>query len=649
LKPLVALLLLPYHRGIMGASTGIPPKAVVPYLPRAPQTNIAAQDYRGPVQSPSQSSTGDNTQQPGTYPPGSARPSAAAPQTFTTGQNGYNHAKLAWTSSPDGSIKISGGKVRGGPLNNVKADTQSIEAAARIHWNKITPEERNQHADLAGKGDMRAESEGGPAGAARGTGNVRTGYQPIGTDYTPIGQNQMPSGKVTQQSMDTYRQMAQAGQERINANKADVAATRAKQILDPAGTVDNARAQQSADLAKDGVTDIGGGNRTLNNKSGSGVSVMPGQPGYINGPHVSIWDDKGQPVKMSDGSPVPKVGDGMTRKDSKENIAGIQSGLAPGASDRLAADRYRAIKAQTDANNAPIAPGSTVSLTDQANAYTAGKPNPAMVAAKPGAPAPLTTPSMPPPGTITGSNGFASEFDNRFSPTMSAPAVPVQASAKPPAPAASAAVPATPGTPPFMGPPANAAALAASRDQGIVDQNQPALTRFGKFNTAVAADIGNKVGQASNAIVSGAAKVLTPVSNFFTGNSDEATAAQARLDAANGKTPAPAAPPQVPSSNPFVFANAPGPPPSAGNTQAASQPISTATASTAYRNPIDIPIPDPNAMDAYRKSIAAPAPVTGPAQAKPAPAMNADPAAAPDTDTTDPKNKKPVAPVPAAS
>lgn len=169
------------------------------------------------------------------------------------------------------------------------------------------------------------------------------------------------------------------------AGKAAVKAAQANQAADPTGVAMRAQAAKDAVLAKDGVTDMGGGTMALQNQYGSGFAqkidpTKPRAPGRI-------FDEKGEVdvtgmMLRSKGSQLDANGravgvpymSGGSDAQAAGVSAGIQEGIAsaaPGMEERRAKDIEKNATSfaaslppamQTPPIAMPTVPGATVPL-----------------------------------------------------------------------------------------------------------------------------------------------------------------------------------------------------------------------------------------------------------------------------------------------
>lgn len=196
--------------------------------------------------------------------------------------------------------------------------------------------------------------------------------------------------------------MAQQNTDRNAAVKKAVTTAHASQVANPAATVDAARAVQAAGLAKDGITDLGGGNKVMSNKYGSGFATQlsPDQmktrkPGVIRDEKGTV--DVGKMMANKGGTgPVPYVPPtpgtpfansptaGETRPEVQQQIATGIASLMPGASKRLEADRNREVTSYADANAAQYGANVATKATNyiKSGGFTTGDGTPPAAIAK---------------------------------------------------------------------------------------------------------------------------------------------------------------------------------------------------------------------------------------------------------------------------
>lgn len=385
-------------------------------------------------------------------------------------------------------------------------------------WKALTPEERNKHTLASQHGDFHSALEGNLDGVK----DLATNPKPPLPEFMKHLPNAPVDPRASPDAMDRFSTMAQNQIDRANAGRQAVYNKHAEQILNPAGTVDRNIAAKNENLAQSGITDMGGGRKILSNKYGTGVSLRPGDPGYgtNNGPHII---EKGQGVKVSgdkivpDGAPVPG---GISRATMKEDIAAKTAGIAPGASDRLAADRTKAIARQTQ-ENAPMVGAAKTQLGLDAAPTSAAPP----VVAKP---------------TVPGLNAIINPASQP--PALAPSGQPTMPMMGPPAPPPSIAAAPAPAVDPK--------AAERQRLQAIIDQNQGLLPK-----------VGNVVKSATNAATAGMDKVAAgtaAVGNYVSGDPDKVAEAQKQLDGLNSPVITPAPPVGKPVAQPLQPANTGG-------------------------------------------------------------------------------------------
>lgn len=333
--------------------------------------------------------------------PAAVNPALQPPAGMMQGADPDMDAATAWAAETLSVINPKTGKVKG----------ESIVKG----WGKMTPQQKtsalpslwaNQPESV--KNRFRATSQGKAPGQT-GVPQLPEAFRnmPNAPNLSgPAAQVDPMTGRLTKAGASpgaaaAYQGMAEQQEGRKATAKAAVAATQAAQVANVAGVVDRSRAARANEQAKSGIVDMGGGNMTLNNKYGSGFStrsidmswkggLKPGMdvPGYgkivsvdpttgatfENGVTLApkssgIVRDEGGVVDMkksvAGGTIVNTPGnpeDLPTRKETMGTIAQGQAALAPGAADRLAADRNRQVaktQATVDANmGKPAAPGA---------------------------------------------------------------------------------------------------------------------------------------------------------------------------------------------------------------------------------------------------------------------------------------------------
>ena len=330
--------------------------------------------------------------------------------------------------------------------------------------------------------------------------------------------------------------------------KEAVIAKRVEQTLNPAQTVDAARAVRDAALAQSGITDMGGGKKALSNKYGTGFATQGGPP--TPGPHV--YDD-GKPVDMAasraKGSIVTMPGDNAVPSVAfKEDIAAKVAAAAPGAGARLAGDR---LVEQTQYVLGQNYQKDAKSLRNWQQAQVAAQPKgPDIQAVNTGAiaslPFPVKTPVTQPPGsgvllpgrTLTGSPKPAASV---MAPVVT-PAQPTQATA------------------PVVGgikSPVEAQSNDIAKAQADLAASRPIIDRAmdaGLTTAGSAAVAGGKLAvqsaQVAGSLLGAAVK---PIDKVVNGNASAAQDATRRIVNAGGGTRDIAAIKELPAQKPKAF------------------------------------------------------------------------------------------------
>ncbi len=248
---------------------------------------------------------------------------------------------------------------------NFKGDTQfrdlngkseqEIQAIAPSLWDK---------ADDTTKNNFRATSQGKAPGQT-GVPQLPEAFRnmPNAPNLSgPAAQVDPMTGRLTKAGASpgaaaAYQGMAEQQQTRRDTAKAAVKATQAAQVANVAGVVDRSRAARANEQAKSGIVDMGGGNMTLNNKYGSGFVTTGNAPRALGSKPGAVRDENGvvdMKKSVAGGTIVNTPGNPEalpTRKETMGTIAQGQAALAPGAADRLAADRNRQVaQAQVTVN-----------------------------------------------------------------------------------------------------------------------------------------------------------------------------------------------------------------------------------------------------------------------------------------------------------
>jgi hypothetical protein len=150
------------------------------------------------------------------------------------------------------------------------------------------------------------------------------------------------------------------------AAKAAVTARKAQQDANPAAVVDMNIAAKNENLAKSGITDMGGGTKAMSNQYGTGFAETLTKEQFAARKPGVIRDEKGtvdmaalkkgklayDPTEMGAGAIAygsPTAGTPALNMDAgdelRKSIASKVMAAAPGAAERLAADRARMISA----------------------------------------------------------------------------------------------------------------------------------------------------------------------------------------------------------------------------------------------------------------------------------------------------------------
>ena len=163
----------------------------------------------------------------------------------------------------------------------------------------------------------------------------------------------------------TFQAMNNALTMRKATAKQAVADKRAQQVLDVPGTVDRAIAAKNQQLAQDGITDLGGGEKSLSNKYGTGYATTSATPRKFGSKPGAIMDENGvvdlnktraaNTVINTPGSSGNTALNMDARDAVRADIGQKVNAAMPGAADRLAADRNREIaRVQGNVNRALV-------------------------------------------------------------------------------------------------------------------------------------------------------------------------------------------------------------------------------------------------------------------------------------------------------
>lgn len=179
------------------------------------------------------------------------------------------------------------------------------------------------------------------------------------------------------------------------AAKAAVTARKAQQDANPAAVVDMNIAAKNENLAQSGITDMGGGTKAMSNQYGTGFAETLTNEQFAARKPGTIIDEKGvvdvggMMANKGKGGTVPyKAGTTATpslNMDAGDQIrAGITAKVAaaaPGAAERLAADRARMISAMPPPKVAQTAQKPAPAMDRNAAAASAVMPFMPMVTA----------------------------------------------------------------------------------------------------------------------------------------------------------------------------------------------------------------------------------------------------------------------------
>jgi hypothetical protein len=185
-----------------------------------------------------------------------------------------------------------------------------------------------------------------------------------------------------------FGHMMESIKARADAGKTAVATERANQVANPAATVDRSRAAMANQLAQDGITDLGGGTKTMRNKHGTGFAQRLTPEQFANRAPAVIRDEKGtvdvvaMMANRGKSTTTPYVPGSqatpalnMDAVDAnRAAIAAMTASAIPGAGARLAKDRANQVASYAFGTS-----GERVALAEQAKAQAK---TPSMLAAK---------------------------------------------------------------------------------------------------------------------------------------------------------------------------------------------------------------------------------------------------------------------------
>jgi len=245
--------------------------------------------------------------------------------------------------------KVVGAKVAG--ANMAEADMNALK-----QFDKMSPSQQLQWGIDNGAPPKMIE--------AHKAGMPQTPTLPPSVLAMP-NQPDVNGGRPGTNVMQRFAAMGAADASRKAAVKQAVTMAHAAQVANPAATVDAARAVRDAALAKDGITDLGGGAKAMKNKYGSGFAAPmpegPRQPGVIRDEKgtvdvATMMEGKGKLdavpyVPPIAGTPFEKgLTAGSVRPQMQQQIATGIADLMPGADKRRQKDAEREVEVFRDNN-----------------------------------------------------------------------------------------------------------------------------------------------------------------------------------------------------------------------------------------------------------------------------------------------------------
>jgi hypothetical protein len=255
-----------------------------------------------------------------------------------------------------------GGGITGEPME--------VDSRLQEEYASLSDEEKRRYESQANGDHLKTTQSEAPA-AGQLPANFNAGFNDFspGSNFTHTGGSGSRSLVSGSSPSDPDRLMNMMRQQahRANAAREAVQAGIAEQRANPAATVARATAVRDAELAKDGITDMGGGNRMLRNRYGTGFATKLTPEEHKDRKPGVIIDEKGEvdtARMMSNagkGTTTPHIpgteGAGLNKEVSAQIEAGI-AGAAPFAAERRAADLKRETEAYA-AENPPLTPATS--------------------------------------------------------------------------------------------------------------------------------------------------------------------------------------------------------------------------------------------------------------------------------------------------
>ena len=313
--------------------------------------------------------------------------------------------------------KVVGAKVAG--ANMAEADMNALK-----QFDKMSPSQQLQWGIDNGAPPKMIE--------AHKAGMPQTPTLPPSVLAMP-NQPDVNGGRPGTNVMQRFAAMGAADASRNAAVKQAVTMAHAAQVANPAATVDAARAVRDAALAKDGITDLGGGAKAMKNKYGSGFAAPmpegPRQPGVIRDEKgtvdvATMMEGKGKLdavpyVPPIAGTPFEKgLTAGSVRPQMQQQIATGIADLMPGADKRRVADRSREVKnyaARQVATYGSDLGDKIKTFASESQPGFTGPFTPSSLAGKPNAKPVVAANSTKPMQTLAEAAGFTKAEGNSYS------------------------------------------------------------------------------------------------------------------------------------------------------------------------------------------------------------------------------------------
>lgn len=281
-----------------------------------------------------------------------------------------HHLKAAGLQMSGGDNQ-AGWIIKGGPYSGMHK-AAAIEAITE-KWKAMPDEQRQPFHDMGNNrgtrsGDFPTQPAGGEAPAYP---SVSGNPPDVATRpaFTDMRGNPNTGAGPSPTAGARYNAMGRASEQRVQGARQAAQVVTDHYASSPAAYVDRQIEARNTGLAKDGITDMGGGNRVMQNQYGSGVATQmaPGAkrtPGVLadehgvvdlsgKGAHVQIQDRTSQGTVVGSHPSATTYKTDATgniamaprRSDTQQTIATTGASLAAGADEARAKDRGTAIAA----------------------------------------------------------------------------------------------------------------------------------------------------------------------------------------------------------------------------------------------------------------------------------------------------------------